>query len=359
MVSSPTLFSSLPQRGNRLQPIYAKYNRNRFPQFQIETSIIQDGLKRYVVKKALSEQADGHIEAIHTGYRWMKDAILDAGVIQPKVVEKKDHQIVFEFIEGKSLERLLFEAFLDGNKPQYLQFVDRYHGLLFGSFKTVNEFHLTPDNSAFLKNVDMDFIEREEVYFPHAFLDLVMDNVLRISDEECCCIDYEWIIPASFPVAFVFFRSLYTFYGFKYGEFNVEGFMPFAGLMNRYGITPHHLDQYAKIEKNFQQYIVGERLYNRSGYLKKRIFLNELMSGVDGTQQRLIQTFEENIRQLNRERETVDVIVRQGEAEKERLIEQIKAKDDMIALLLDSYSMKIGRTILFPLRYIKARLFPH
>jgi hypothetical protein len=312
-----------------------------------------------VVKKALSEQAHGHIETIHTGYQWMKDAILDAGIIQPKVVEKKDHQIVFEFIEGKSLERLLFEAFLDGDKPRYLQCVDRYHDLLFGSFKTVKEFHLTPDNSVFLKNVDMDFIEREEVYFPHAFLDLVMDNILMTSDEECYCIDYEWIIPAPFPVAFVFFRSFSTFYGFRYGEFNVEGFMPFADLMNCYGITSHHLDQYSKIEENFQRYIVGDRLYNRSGYLKKRIFLNDLMPCVDGTQQRLIQTYEENIRRLNRDRVDVDAIVRQGEAERERLIEQIKAKDDMMALLLESYSMKIGRTILFPLRYIKARLFPH
>jgi hypothetical protein len=342
-----------------LQPIYAKYNRNRFPQFQIETSIIQDSLKRYVVKKALSEQAHGHIEAIHMGYQWMKDAILDASIIQPKVIEKKDHQIVFEFIEGKSLERLFFEAFLDADRPQYLQCVDRYHDLLFGSFKNVNEFHLTPDNSVFLKNVDMDFIEREEVYFPRAFLDLVMDNILMTSDEECFCIDYEWIIPAPFPVAYVFFRSLSTFYGFKYSEFNVEGFMPFADLMNRYGITPYHLDQYAKIEENFQRHIVGDRLYNRSGYLKKRIFLDDLMSCVDGTQQYLIQMYEENIRQLNQESETINAVVRQGEAERERLIEQAKAKDDMIVMLLDSYSMKLGRTILLPLRYIKARLFPH
>ena len=233
MVSSPTLFSSLPQREKHLQPIYAKYNRNRFPQFQIETSIVQDGLLRYVVKKALSEQAHDHIEAIHQGYQWMNESIINASIKQPKVIEKKDHQIVFEFIEGKSLERLFFEAFLDGDKSQYLQFVDRYHDLLFGSFKTVKEFHLTSDNDVFLKNVDMDIIEKAGVYFPHAFLDLLMDNILMTSDEEYYCIDYEWIIPASIPAAFVFFRSLSNFYGFKYGEFNVESFMPFTDLMSR------------------------------------------------------------------------------------------------------------------------------
>jgi hypothetical protein len=203
MVSSPTLFSLLPKKENRLVTIYTKYSRNRFPQFQIETSIVQDGPARYVVKKALSELSHGHIEAIHQGYRWMKDAIIDARINQPEIIQRKDHQVVFEFIKGKSLERFLFQAFLNGDKARYLECTDRYHDLLFNSFMILNEFHLTPDNNMFLKGVDLDFIEREGVYFPQAFLDLVMDNILVTSNEKYCCIDYEWIIPASFPVAFV------------------------------------------------------------------------------------------------------------------------------------------------------------
>lgn len=312
-----------------------------------------------MVKKALSEQAHGHIEAIYQGYRWMKEAIVDDSINQPNIIEKKDHQIVFEFIEGKSLDSLLFQAFLDGDKIQYLQCTDRYYDMLFRSFKTVKEFYLTSNNQVFLENVDLDFIEKEGVYFPYAFLDVVMDNILMTSDGKYYCIDYEWIIPASIPVAFVFFRSLFGFYGFKYGEFNVEGFLPFADLMNRYGITSSHVDSYAKIEKNFQRYVVGEDLYSRGRYLKRQVLLNDLIPYVDGTRQRLIQTYEENIRQLNRERETIDAAVLEGEADRERLIAQVKAKDDLIALLRESYSMKIGKTILFPFRYIKTRLFPH
>ena len=221
----------------------------------------------------------------------MKDAIVDARINQPEIIERKDHQVVFEFIDGESLERLLFKAFLDGDKARYLGCADLYHDLLFNSFLIVKEFHLTPDNDVFLKDVDLDFIEREGVYFPHAFLDLVMDNILVTPDEEYYCIDYEWIIPAPFPVTFVFYRSLSTFYGFKYGEFDVERFMPFADLMNRYGISSYHLEQYENIEKNFQSYIVGDRLYNRSRYLKKRIFLNDLMSCI----RRNTTTFEPNV----------------------------------------------------------------
>jgi hypothetical protein len=342
---------------NRLQSIYAKYNRNRFPQFQIETSIIQDGLSRYVVKRALSDRAHHHIEAIHQGYEWVKESIIDSRMNQPKIIEKNQHQIVFEFIEGKSLERLLFEAFLDQDKPRYFRCIDRYHDLLFGSFRTVKGFKITPDNHIFLKDVETGFIEQDGVCFPHAFLDLVMDNILVTQDEQYYCIDYEWVITTSFPIDFVFFRSLSTFYGFKYGEFNVERFVPFSDLMNRYGITSYQLDQYAKIEQNFQRYIVGDRLYNRSRYLKKRIFLSELMPCVDGTYQSQIRVYEEKIKLLQYDSEIGHAVAHEGKVQIERLLEQIKAKDDMIALLRDSYSMKIGKTILYPIRYIKTHFF--
>ena len=44
-------------------------------------------------------------------------------------------------------------------------------------------------------------------------------------------------------------------------------------------------------------------------------------------------------------------------SEREKLIEQVKGKDDMIALLQNSYSMKIGKTILFPFKYIRRCFF--
>jgi len=287
----------------------------------------------------------------------MKESIIDSRISQPKIIEKNAHQIFFEFIEGKSLERLLFEAFLDRNKQHYLQCIDCYHDLLHGSFRTVKGFKITPDNHIFLKDVETGFIEQEGVCFPHGFLDLVMDNILVTKDEQYCCIDYEWIITSPFPIDFVFFRSLSTFYGFRYGEFNVEGFVPFADLMNRFGIASYHLEQYARIEENFQSYIVGDRLYNRSRYLKKRILLSDLMPCADGTYQSRIRAYEEKITQLQHDSERGHTVAHEGKVQIDNLLEQIRAKDNMIDLLRNSYSMKIGKTILYPIRYIKSRFF--
>jgi hypothetical protein len=101
---------------------------------------------------------------------------------------------------------------------------------------------------------------------------------------------------------------------------------------------------------------VGEYLYNRTRYLKKRYFLDDLMPCLDGTHQRLIQTYEENVRQLNLAKEDSDKTIRQSKKDWEGLIEQVKNKDDLIDRLHNSYSMRIGKAILFPFKYIRDQL---
>lgn len=335
-----------------MKTIFSKYSRDRFPQYQIETSIIQEGSSCYVVKRALSEKANSHIEAIYRGYQWMSEDVLAAKIKQPRVIEKNHRQIVFEFIDGKSLERSLYAAFESVNRLQYLKEIDRYYDLLSNSFCIVDEFHLTPENESFFRNVDLGLIRNKQAYSPHSFLDLVMDNILMTAEGSYFYIDPEWVIPATFPWKFIFFRSLSNFY-LQYGEFEVENFFPFAGLMNRYGISGSESDQYAKIEENFQWHIVRNHLYNRGQYLKKRVLLDELLTYNNETKQQLIRELEEHIKQLHNCNHSSSMELALAEAERKDLNEQIKIRDDQISRLHNSYSIRIGRAVLFPFKHIK------
>jgi hypothetical protein len=234
----------------------------------------------------------------------------------------------------------------------YLYETDRYHNLLFNAFKIVGNFHLVPENELFFREVDLGFIQNEGAFSPHAFLDLVMDNILLTADGSYYCIDPEWVVSATFPLTFVFFRSLSAFYA-KFGEFNVENFSPFADLMNRYGISASECDQYAKIEENFQRHIVRNRLYYRGQYLKKRVLLSALIPYLNRTNQQLIQEYEEKFQQLLSDRNALATEVCHADADRKRLIEQAKIRDDLITRLHNSYSMKIGKTVLFPVKYIR------
>ena len=325
-----------------MQPIYIKYSRNRFPQFQIETSIINDNSIKYVVKRALSEEAYPHIEAIYQGFNFFKDAVLDDRIKQPAVFEKRDDRIVFEFIEGTNLNRSVLESFLRKDKIRYLEHIDQYHKLLFDSFKTVKQFNLTTEGDVFFKDIDIDYIKNEKTFFPHAFIDVALDNFIVTSDESYYCIDYEWILPLIFPVSFVFFRSLFLFYVLYAAKFGIEKFFSFNDLMSRYGITQYQIDQYSKIEKNIQNYVSGKYLYNRDRYLKKRVSLDDLMPCLDGTHQRLVEMhqrmmseYDEKFQQWTRERKHIE--------------SQCAQQHEAIQEILHSTSWKLTR----PLRWLK------
>jgi predicted ATP-dependent Lon-type protease len=133
----------------------------------------------------------------------------------------------------------------------------------------------------------------------------------------------------------------------------VETFFPFADLMNRYGISASESDQYAKIEENFQRHIVRNHLYYRGQYLKKRVLMSALIPYINRTNQQLIQEYEEKIQQLLSDRNALSTEICSADEDRKRLIEQAKVRDDLITLLHNSYSMKIGKTLLFPFKYIR------
>ncbi|MCU0614224.1 MAG: hypothetical protein MUD09_03970 [Desulfobacterales bacterium] len=317
-----------------MQPIYIKYSRNRFPRFQIETSVINDHSTKYVVKRALSEKAYPHIESIYQGFNIFKDAILDDRIKQPAIIGKQNDRIVFEFIEGTNLNHSIFASFFRKDRRRYLEGIDKYHKLLFDSLKTVTQFHLTKETDVFFKDTDIDLIDKEKFFFPYAFIDVAPDNFIETSDESYYFIDYEWILPAMFPVSFVFFRSLFLFYVLKADKYGIEKFLPFDDLMGRYGISRRQIDQYTRIEKNIQNHVSGKYLYNRSRYLKKNVSLGDLMPCLDGTHQRVIKEFEEKSQQWTRERTL--------------LLSQCEQQHEAIQEILRSKSWKLTR----PLRWL-------
>lgn len=325
-----------------MQPIYIKYSPNRFPKFQIETSIIVDHSTKYVVKRALSEEAYPHIESIYRGFNFFKDAILDDRIKQPAIIEKQDDRIVFEFVEGENLSRSIFGFFLKKDKARYLDRIDQYHELLFHSLKTVKQIHFNDGMDVFFKDVDMASIEDEKYFFPYAFMDVAPDNLIATADGSYCYIDYEWIFPATFPVSFVFFRSFFLFYIFTAAGYGIENFLPFDDLMCRYGISKSQMEQYSKIEKNIHNYISGEFRDNRDGYLKKRVSLDDLTPCLDGTYQRLLETQQ---RMMNE----YEMKFQEWTREREDIISRCEQQSKTIQEIMNSRSWRLTR----PLRWLK------
>ncbi len=126
--------------GKAPEVIYSKFNRERRPAFQIETSIYKEDDELKVSKKALTGEAKGHIEAIYKNYRFLENFCYDMDIARAQLSDRK---IVFEFVPRKTLDRLLIDAVFERNTSEFYLLLDSYvcliGNLLVGVYDEVDD----------------------------------------------------------------------------------------------------------------------------------------------------------------------------------------------------------------------------
>ena len=110
--------------------IYARYNRHRLAPFQIETSILEVNGAKTVIKKALTSEAINHIHAIRSGYDLIQSNLNAGTLVLPSQTAFDASSISFQYIDGKSLDHLLFQSFRKKNKITFFKIIDDYCALL-------------------------------------------------------------------------------------------------------------------------------------------------------------------------------------------------------------------------------------
>lgn len=258
--------------------LYAKCNSHRRPPFRIVTTIVEaDG--RYVEKRALTAEACGHIHSIRQGYERLQESLIDAGFKLPAILEAGDAFVRFAFIEGRSLDELLLQAVLEGDRPAFMDLLDVYHTRLRRSFRTIDHFLPAGEAAPIFRDIPTALLDKEGPFSYYSFLDPIFENIV-VQGDDWYIIDNEWVFDGCLPVSFPFFRSLLIFYKAKYGPLGVDALIPFEELLDRYGIPEELQKVYYLIETNFQRYVDGpEREVTRYKlpYRKKRESIVDLI----------------------------------------------------------------------------------
>ncbi len=238
--------------------LYARFNKHRLPHFQIGTYLAREQNKLIVIKEALTNDALLYIEKINAGYLLLAETLNSNVLKLPVLLHKDKKSIQFEYINGKSLEELMFLAFLDDNKTAFLAALDNYLFILKSAFKI----HQTPVFSGELcaaLNLQPD----DKVWtmplqsISPATLDIIPDNILR-SEDKYFFIDTEWVFEGAIPLNFLIYRTLYYFYEIKYSDFECNKWLPLTELWNRYGVLNEEIHLYKKLDDGFQRYVFGE-----------------------------------------------------------------------------------------------------
>jgi len=292
--------------------VYARYNRHRLPPFQIETSIVEVNGVKTVIKKALTSEAANHIQAIRSGYDLIQSNLNAGTLVLPSQAAFDASSISFQYIDGKSLDHLLFQAFRKKDKTTFFKIIDDYCALLKKSFRLAER----PEISAIISEVfgitTPGQLGNGNGWLPLAAIDAVFENII-VSGDKHYLIDNEWIFAGALPFDFVVFRSLFYFHQVKYFEIGIEQWVSFAELLELCHVNPGLAKRYQEMDESFQAYVYGqERCYQyKENYKKRQIAVHALEQTIDH-QRAVVRKYHGDI-----------VTMRGALAEKDRIINEI------------------------------------
>lgn len=254
-----------------MEILYTKYNYHRLPEFQVATSVVLDEGRKRVIKRALTAQAVAHLARVRREHQQFGEVALPAGFALADIQEAGAKAIAYDFIEGASLDELLFRAFQQDDRGRFWELLDDYVRRLRTGFRTVSA--PPPEGQVEIARVFGRAAFPWVPPAPGAFLakavvDLIFDNVI-VTPGRQMLVDNEWVFSGCVPADYVLFRALFEFYELKWREFGIERFVPFRAAAERYGLDEQALARYREMEDRFQTYVCGEeRLNFNLRYLK-------------------------------------------------------------------------------------------
>jgi hypothetical protein len=245
--------------------VYSKFNRDRLPTFQIETSIFRDRDGLRTVKKPLAAAAGPHMARIVKNYELLKDAYRD---LSPGIAAgaPAGAGVMIDYMDGKSLDTLIMDALLRRDLAGFHALLDSYVAFVRMLAPGAPASYLPDEGS---DRIFGDFSRLTGMaHAAIANIDLRPDNIIVGRDGSYGIIDYEWVFAFPMPVNFVIYRSIRDFWN-SYREY-LDGAVRREEMFVRYGITAGEREVYDRMEISFQAYINGrnEEYKVKRGYRK-------------------------------------------------------------------------------------------
>lgn len=260
--------------------LYAKYNRQRAPEYRLCTKIIKecDG-SRLVRKEALDSCAAAHIEHFSQNrtilmdfYQKMAENGTDVS-IPVELLSNENGCASFLFVEGKSLAKEVekslgdWDAFVGAMK-------DATEDIYGGYLKTpgaLMDFSVTEEFEHIFGSLDETEkgILRDEKSLTVSNIDSILSNFVRTPEGRLVCLDYEWVFTCPIPVEYLIYRTLHYYYSENVSYIRIGE----QELWPAFGIAEEKIRIFEKMDDNFQQYVHGEnRRYGyTANYAKKSI----------------------------------------------------------------------------------------
>ena len=233
-----------------LKKIYAKFTKERAPEFQIETAIYETEDGKKVSKRPLTDLAKEHVERMYQNYIYF----CAHGSEYYTPCQKAGKEIMFSFIRGDTFYTRLLTALREEKIDQFFVLLQEYQDFVRNfCLQDTEEFQMTQEfQSIFGEQEGLEGKEASKMLN----IDLTLDNI--ILEEESGkpqIIDYEWVFPFPIPVDFIFYRTVLAMY-IKHGQELTQLVDP-ENLYELFHLSPQDREIYQSMNESFNSYVNG------------------------------------------------------------------------------------------------------
>ncbi|WP_281890071.1 hypothetical protein [Paenibacillus sp. YYML68] len=253
--------------------LYTKYTRERLPQFQTETRIVDMGNSLIVQKKPLRNEGERHITEIFNNTKILSD-VYRANILESKI---QSNLLIYNYVKSESLSDILIKLLEKDNIEGFYNKLQEYKVFIenLQDIPPIN-FHSC---ESFIEVFGTELSLKAARVLNPANIDLVFDNIL-VKDNDYIIIDCEWVFNFNVPVLFIMYRAILSFWT-KYCNF-ISVNVSLADIIRYFEISENLVDIFNDIERNFQSMVHGE---NRTDdqYRKIRYSLNSVVNLINET----------------------------------------------------------------------------
>lgn len=239
--------------------LYAKYSRDRNPVFQIRTSILKDGERKWVEKAPVTKEAERHVQKLARSYQELQRQYADTPLkISPCRMEHTS--AIFDFIEGEPLTAVL-QKMVEAADEEKLMHLCVGLAELVRSRRDLRPFIKTPE---FIKVYG-------DISFPDGLVagdynnvDMITDNFI-VSGQTLTLLDYEWCFDFPVPMEYILFRMFF----FSFEKWHCEDYV-LKRLLPLLGIHEQAITAFQKMEEAFRVYVYHDAFRIEDAYYSIR-----------------------------------------------------------------------------------------
>ncbi|MDP4096510.1 hypothetical protein OIN60_06985 [Paenibacillus sp. P96] len=247
-----------------METTFVKYSRERSTEYQIKTMIFNEDNKTYVSKQALNDSAKDHVNKVNNNYKLLHPVYKQNILAKP--LHYEEGSVLFEYLEGISLEQVLLMAAIEKELPKIYTVLDMYTEFLDNvATEHYCDFYNSPGFISFFGN-------RERLVGLKSFkisnIDLNLDNIIMDENGEFKVIDYEWVLDFSVPLNFIKFRAINNFY---YSHFvSIKNLISIEDIFTYIGISKEELSDYIDMSNKFADMVgTDKNMFLLEKYLKR------------------------------------------------------------------------------------------